>query len=439
MTIPRTIHRIWLGDHPMPDDFVAFGETWRDMHPEWRHVLWTDQNLPEMTNRWVFDMSLSFAAKANVLRYEILNRMGGIYVDTDFECKKPLDGLIEDVDCFVARQPDGLINNAIIGTPAGHPFIDKVVQKLGVHARYVTDDIPSVTQSGPYFFTKVAEGFPGLVIFGPELFYPYAWNERWRREEVFPHAYAVHHWTLSGRMAELPQQRRLGDGGKPAIAVIVLADCRDNGRRLEWVLEALKVQSVLDFELIVVDPQQRPVVRALVEAFRRTNPQTSLIDASDWKLGDPTLSALCNLALSKSSAPRLLILDGACVPDADLLEAHASFDEESVAPFGFARRYPARKLYSFRPPMDFPGLRSNSKPDPRLSGETGALFGDWRDVQGCAISLPSWAFEPSGGVAESDGRLDFADLARRLSGLSVRLVPQFDQAGMTLLEPSVAR
>jgi hypothetical protein len=432
--IPRVIHRIWLGDHPMPVDFVAFGETWRALHPEWRQVLWTDHNLPPMTNQWVYDMSLSFAAKANVLRYEILNNFGGVYVDTDFECRKPIDELIENVECFVARQPEGLINNAIIGTPAGRPFIAEVVRRLGIHARYVTDDIPSVTQSGPFFFTRVADGYPGLTVFGPELFYPYAWNERWRRDEAFPDAYAVHHWTLSGRAAELPSQRCFGTAGKPAIAVLVAPDPKDDGRRLEWVLEALKVQTVLDFELFVVDPASCPEIRARVEAFRTRHPATRLFDGSHWKLGRPTLSGLCDIAMASVTAPRLLILDGACVPDSDMLEAHVAHGDDSAAPFAFARRYPAAKLYRFRPPMDYPGLRSQSRPDPRMSGEAGGFHGDWRDVRGCAISLPARKLKQVGGLAETNGQIDFPDLARRLSGLGMRLLPQFDLGAMTLLE-----
>jgi hypothetical protein len=57
--------------------------------------------------------------------------------------------------------------------------------------------VHSIESSGPGLFTLVAADHPAITRFDREVFYPYRWDERHRRDEPFPGAYAVHHWSLS--------------------------------------------------------------------------------------------------------------------------------------------------------------------------------------------------------------------------------------------------
>ena len=43
------------------------------------------------------DPARNLAERADVLRYEILRRHGGVYVDVDVECLRPLDDLLTGV------------------------------------------------------------------------------------------------------------------------------------------------------------------------------------------------------------------------------------------------------------------------------------------------------------------------------------------------------
>jgi inositol phosphorylceramide mannosyltransferase catalytic subunit len=433
MRIPRIFHRIWLGNRPMPAEFVAYGRSFEKLHPNWRFVLWTDDNLPAMKNRWIFDKSSSWAAKANVLRYEVLFEHGGVYIDTDFECKRNLEPLLADVECFVARQGDGVINNAIIGAVPGHPFLRKVIGSLGVHARFVFDEVPSVTQSGPYFFTKIADRFEGITVFPPELFYPYQWHERWRRNEEFEDSYAVHHWTLSARSTEFPAQRSFGNGTWPSLALLIVPEPGDDGSRLEWVLEGIRVQSITDVEVFVVDVSGVGFAKPVVANMAHSGFSVRAIDKDRWSLRPIRLADLCNMVLKEMTAPRLLLLDGDCIPDTDVLETHAAYGSAGTAPFGFRRIYPAHKFYRFLEPVDYPGLRLNSLLDPRRSHPYPPFFGDWRDVEGYTLSAPKWAWELIGGFTESSGRLDYHDLAYSLSQKLIRLLPLWRPAWVTQL------
>ena len=90
--IPRVIHQIWLGPAQAPRYTM---ETCRLANPGWLHVVWTDENLPPMVNRKVFDaFGAAYHAKADVLRYEVLFRFGGVYVDADQLCLRSFDDLL---------------------------------------------------------------------------------------------------------------------------------------------------------------------------------------------------------------------------------------------------------------------------------------------------------------------------------------------------------
>lgn len=195
--IPKIIHRIWLtSGNPLPDEYVSYGETWRNHHPGWEMKLWTEQNLPEMIHSELFAKCTNFGQKSDILRYELLHRYGGIYVDTDFECLRPFDDILAGVECFVGEEDPERLNNAILGCIPGHAFVGELLRKLPDSMDEHAGKWP-VDQTGPRFVTDIARGRADLTIFPARFLYPYSHRERFRKGGVFPDAYAVHHWAHS--------------------------------------------------------------------------------------------------------------------------------------------------------------------------------------------------------------------------------------------------
>ena len=93
MKIPKTFHRIWIGNNPMPEEYEYYGQTFMDLHPDWEYKLWTDDNLPveKFQNRELYESDDGVVFKANIARIEILFLHGGIYADTDFEFYKNIE------------------------------------------------------------------------------------------------------------------------------------------------------------------------------------------------------------------------------------------------------------------------------------------------------------------------------------------------------------
>jgi len=211
--IPKVFHRIWLkGSPPMPQQFVDWGRSWLYYNRDWEMKTWT--TWPEWgVNKEEFDTAQNFVAASDVLRYEILYHEGGVYIDTDFECLKPIGALIEPCDAFTAYEGPGVetASCAITGAVPNHPAFKSLVECLpqsvklwyGPSAERMKDYpygyvLYQVAMTGPRFFTRVLSIHPEVHIFDSTLFYPLPYADKfdWRPEK-YPDAYAVHHWAAT--------------------------------------------------------------------------------------------------------------------------------------------------------------------------------------------------------------------------------------------------
>ncbi len=103
--IPRLFHQIWIGPDPLPLEFEAYRASWRAHHPEWEFRLWEEDNLPgDLRTAAVYERERRPVERADILRLELLWKYGGVYVDIDMECLRPLGrarrrrGLLRDGD-----------------------------------------------------------------------------------------------------------------------------------------------------------------------------------------------------------------------------------------------------------------------------------------------------------------------------------------------------
>ena len=169
--------------------------------------MWTEQNLPQdLIRPEALDRLRVPAERSDILRLEVLHRDGGVYVDTDFECRRSLEPYIGHHDFFVAHLKPNRINNAFIGATAGHPILERALQDLSPREYHGYDK----WAAGPLFLDRLLSQYPGIHVFPPGLFYP-----RTPAEEE--DAIAIHHAARSWkdadgfRKAALAAERRLRD------------------------------------------------------------------------------------------------------------------------------------------------------------------------------------------------------------------------------------
>ena len=203
--IPRKLHQIWLGGQ-LPDKWKKYTETWQILHPTWEYKLWTDEDIDNVTieRRDVFNVATNLGQKSDILRYEILRQQGGIYVDTDFECLKPLDDLLF-LKFFtgITTDADAQLYIGILGSIPNHPIMDTCATSLKFYSGNDGDGVMGAT--GPYYFTRcffasVNENTGGVVPFPMAFFYPFPNHLRFTEDAykyILPCSYAIHHWKTS--------------------------------------------------------------------------------------------------------------------------------------------------------------------------------------------------------------------------------------------------
>lgn len=194
---PRILHRIWVGP-PIPERLASIGEQWQEMHPTWEHRLWGDDDLDWLVNRDLYDQAETLVPadavgqfRADVARYEILLRYGGVYVDCDFEPLRPIDGLMGPT-IWASWEKDGRwIANGILAGPARHPWLRRLVDGLPASVTANRGRRPH-RMSGPHYVTRTAP--PDLHVYPQRFFYPYAFDELDRHGEDPGEAYMRHLW-----------------------------------------------------------------------------------------------------------------------------------------------------------------------------------------------------------------------------------------------------
>ncbi len=198
--IPKILHQIWIGPHPPPR---ALMQSWIDHHPGWQYRLWTERDLSEpLQNQRAFDALSAFSSKANVWRYEIIERYGGVYADADFLCLRRLDENMLHSAFFTAYESEsavsGQIANGLFGAIPHHPVSRRLVERIHRLAGTELSWRTGFDSTGPPFFSEVIREIPqGVVVHPSWLFYPDhfghdATYERMWASEGEP--YARHDW-----------------------------------------------------------------------------------------------------------------------------------------------------------------------------------------------------------------------------------------------------
>lgn len=219
--IPKIIHQIWIGPKPLDSRLKAMTESWIQKHPKWKYKLWINSDLEnfELENIRAFESSQNWGSKADIFRYEILKKYGGVYVDIDFECLKALDEIHHKCDFYCSRvsKNDLMIANGLIGCCPNHPIINSCIKKISELdnlKKQSNDDV--FKQTGPHMFTaKVLEFFldhnmseEKLLIFPYIYYFPFPadkrsffWNNQFTDKQIkkylSPKSYAVHYWATS--------------------------------------------------------------------------------------------------------------------------------------------------------------------------------------------------------------------------------------------------
>lgn len=160
--IPKLVHILWIGEREPP---WACIESWtRDFaaaHPDWRVELWRDDDIERLglENAREYADAAELCGKADVARYEIVWRQGGVYIDADsFWLGRPLEPLLAAgawTGFVGAREGEGeLVMCNFFAATKGHAILREVIDRLPARAREQRGE-PAWIATGPALLGEV--------------------------------------------------------------------------------------------------------------------------------------------------------------------------------------------------------------------------------------------------------------------------------------------
>lgn len=103
--IPKVFYTAHLAPGDPPAHLAEWEEAWKRLHPDWEHVRFTLDERPVVLNwdEWQSTFKLpepaGAASRLNILRYEVLARFGGVFVEPGLWPLRPLDRRLETIGC----------------------------------------------------------------------------------------------------------------------------------------------------------------------------------------------------------------------------------------------------------------------------------------------------------------------------------------------------
>lgn len=106
--IPHVIHYCWFGHNKKPDLIQKCIESWKKVLPDWEIIEWNESNYD--VNKIEYTRKAYEAKKwayvVDYARFDILNRYGGVFLDTDVELIKPIPKYLFEYEAFTGFETD---------------------------------------------------------------------------------------------------------------------------------------------------------------------------------------------------------------------------------------------------------------------------------------------------------------------------------------------
>lgn len=149
MSIPKKIHQIWIGESEIPKSWQIDCEEIKNRHDDWEYIFWDNQKvdlelkkMPENVKekyKYFFNEK-QWAYASDILRYWIIYKYGGVYLDCDFKMTKKgsLNTLPLEKDLILVnmraihkgKKFKCRIQNCFLAAKKKQNFLKRIVEKI---------------------------------------------------------------------------------------------------------------------------------------------------------------------------------------------------------------------------------------------------------------------------------------------------------------------
>ncbi|MBF0695045.1 MAG: glycosyl transferase [Flavobacterium sp.] len=205
--IPKIIHYCWFGGNPLPPLAVKCIASWKKYLPEYEIIEWNENNFP--IEDFLFTrQSLEhrkYAFISDVARLYALDKMGGVYMDTDVEVLKPLDPFLHHA-AFSGFENDDFVPTGIMASEKGSQWVKELLAYyddrpliqpdgtiLSVSNTYI---ITNMMKEKGFIMNNTFQEIEGYVTFYPnDYFCPKSYKTG--NIDLTKNSYTIHHFAKS--------------------------------------------------------------------------------------------------------------------------------------------------------------------------------------------------------------------------------------------------
>ena len=114
-TIPKIIHQMWIGDKTKCPTKLM--QSWKIKNPTFQYIFWNEDEIEKQN--MIFECKtqiediVEINGKCDIMRWEILYKYGGVFIDADSICLLPLDNYFMDKQAFATYENEKKRKNLV--------------------------------------------------------------------------------------------------------------------------------------------------------------------------------------------------------------------------------------------------------------------------------------------------------------------------------------
>ena len=207
MSIPKVIHYCWFGHNEMPKLAQKCIKSWKEKCPDYEIICWNEDNFDLTQNQYMRQAyeAGKWAFVSDYARLKIVYDHGGVYLDTDVELLKSLDGLL-DGGAFMGFEDKGVVATGLgFAAEKGNKVIEEFLKDY--------EEIPFILPDGSFDLTpcpkrntdtlkrlgmdteKVGQTFMDVQFLGKEYLCPMDYYTG--KLCLTKNTYSIHHYSAS--------------------------------------------------------------------------------------------------------------------------------------------------------------------------------------------------------------------------------------------------
>ncbi|MBU7454889.1 glycosyltransferase family 32 protein [Leuconostoc fallax] len=205
--IPKVIHYIWFGGKAKPNKIVQQIEQWRSILPDYQIKEWNETNydIKNINVKYVQEalQENMWAFVSDYVRLDILNREGGIYLDTDVEILKSFDELLKN-KAFIGRESKYAFSTAVIASEPKQRWLQQLLEDYSRRTFLIDKNVYDKTPNSKYILSFFIKNYNfnnlenqqlvnGVMIYPSTYFSPI--NFATHKTNISKETLTIHHYS----------------------------------------------------------------------------------------------------------------------------------------------------------------------------------------------------------------------------------------------------